>query len=440
MGGFTLPEIVVQPTEELLPGAATGIPAATDIAAGGADVAGAFDAAGGGAAGLLGGMGLASLVNLFDPSFFGGDPGLSPSQVAASNAAQAAAAGFGTGPGAIQAWINSLFTSQGLPTRFSPITQAQAGGLTPSTVVGQEFAQLPPLTSGPQAAPVSALPNVRAALTPTAPTNIAGTARPGTGVGPAAAPSTVADPRDVAAAASAAGPSGTTDPNALPSGAGRALYSGGQFQGIEGVAPAAATDTAGAGGIGSFFKNNAGLLGLLGLGVGGQFLSGPISNALGLNKVPGSQNLTNVAQQEGGVAGSQAAIGTQLQQPLATGTLPAPQQAAVDQALNDAIGTIKGKYASLGMSGSTSEMSAIDAAKQEAEVSKAKIEAELFTAGTGAVNTATTALGLEGQIYQDLLNASLGQDKQLAQSISSFANALALGTAIKGIPGVTTAA
>jgi len=161
---------------------------------------------------------------------------------------------------------------------------------------------------------------------------------------------------------------------------------------------------------------------------------------LGLNKVPGSGNLTNVAQQAGGIAGGQSAIGTQLEQPLATGVLPAAQQASLDQALNDAIGTIKGKYASLGMSGSTSEMSAIDAAKQQAEVDKAAIESQLFQSGQAALGTATSALGLESGIYQDLLNASLGQDKQLAQSISSFANALALGTAIKGIPGVTTAA
>src|SRR5215472_2327649 len=425
MAGFgstvALPEIEVTPAEALIPGETAAVT--------GADIAGA-GAAGLGAGGL-GAAGLAGLVALpaIGPGLLeflvGGGGTATPAQIAANTAA------LGGVPG-----ISAAAQAQGLSTRGGAlsgfISPAQAAGTLPSTVVGQEFGQLPGGGTAP-ATPISAVAGFQpggAPLPTPRPTNIAGIAGAGGPTGPAAAPSTVNLPSDVAAAPGTPGTAPTTGQPDL----GYAQYSEGAPVGVRGVAPFAETST---GGIGGFFKNNAGLLSLLGLGVGGQLLSPAISKGLGLNKVPGSENLTGVAQTEANIAGGQAATGAALEQPLATGVLPAAQQTALDKATNDAIGTIRGKYALLGMSGSTSEMSAIDDVKQRAATQQVQMETELFNAGNTALATAQSALGLEESIYSTLLQTQLAQDQQLGNAISGFANALALGTAIKGIPSLT---
>src|SRR6516165_1602079 len=97
----------------------TAPPPVADVGAGvglGADVgAGASAAlAGGGLAGATvgaGPLGLMGLVNAFDPSFFGGDPGASPAQIQQNQLSLATAAGYpGTAAG-VQAYFNDQFKS-----------------------------------------------------------------------------------------------------------------------------------------------------------------------------------------------------------------------------------------------------------------------------------------------------------------------------------------
>jgi len=501
MAGFNplvTPEIVVTPADELIPGAATAVPGAT------ADVAGAFDAAGGGAAGL-GGIGLASLVNLLAPSFFAGTPGASPAQITANDAAQAAAAGF-TGPNAVQNWQNAQLAAVGVSSPqnrvasllglTSPAAAAGPTALSPAGQITQNFAALGGQYAAPGGVPATNAPTPIAGspLAAARPISIGGGTTP-TGPAPQAAPANVSLPSDTAAPGTTPGPLNASltspfanvpaaTPGQIPaSTANQLAFGGGEFAPSEASLPGSTlTETAalnpplsgtptgvtgtpaatagatglgqyegnfgtaanppnplpGSSGVGSFFSNNAGLLGLLGASVGGQLLAPQISKALGTSNVLGSAPLQGAATQAAQTAGTQTQIGTNLETPLETGTLPAPQQAQLDQATTAAIAAVKGKYASLGMSGSTSEQSAIDAVNQEALNVKAEIEGQLFTSGTQALQTATNNLGLEGNIYTTLLNAGLQQDEQLSNAISGFANALALGTAVRGIPGLTS--
>jgi hypothetical protein len=203
-----------------------------------------------------------------------------------------------------------------------------------------------------------------------------------------------------------------------------------------GAAPAGAVgpgimDTLGLSGATNFMAAHP-LLTLGGLSVGGQLLAPKIGQALGLGNFPQSQQQQQLAQQEQQLAQQQQQIGTELQQPLLTGQLPPGQQEVVAKALQDAISTIKGRYASLGLTGSTMEADAIANAQNQSTVAAAGIEQTMAQTGTQAVSNATQALQLEAQVYNTIMNAQIQQDQQLGNAISGFANAAALGTALQG--------
>ena len=172
---------------------------------------------------------------------------------------------------------------------------------------------------------------------------------------------------------------------------------------------------------------------LLALGVGGQVASPAITRALGLDKVPGSANLTNLANESSALASQQQAYGNTLEQPLITGQLPAGQQQTVTNALNDATATIKARYAALGLSGSSMEAEAVANAQNQSTSLAAQIAAQDAQTGASAVSSATQNLGLEDQIYQSIMQATIGQDQQLGNAISKFASAAGTGVALKGL-------
>ena len=259
--GQLLPEINIQGTAPVADVGA-GVGAGADVGAGasaalsGGDLAGASVGAGP--------VGLMSLVNLFDPSFFGGAPGASPAQISQNNLQAAVAAGYpGTAAG-VQAYINATFKAPfyTAPASTPDVTAAPAA-TTPSDYIAQNFGQM-------------AAPSAPAAVDAGVPPSgvLTGQILPAE-IG--AFDQTLALPSDVSAltapdAETAAGFADYQDPNismdeldrtltpvaqtssaAPASGAapgaqdfGRAIYSNGQFQGIEGVAPAA---SAGGGGI-----------------------------------------------------------------------------------------------------------------------------------------------------------------------------------------------
>jgi hypothetical protein len=330
---------------------------------------------------------------------------------AAAAAAPAAATGFGA------ADVAGLLGAGALG-----ITPAAAAGLTPSTVVGGEFGQLPGGGAGP-ALPITAVPGFLPGGAPTpapAPAAIRPAATGGAPGVPGIGGGSIGYGGDVPA------PSDATDPTVNPlAGPEFATASpanpnvGGQF----GEWPAAAAAKGGASG---FFGANPGTLAMLGLGgasLGAQLLN----KSSGVPYLSEQQNLIGAQQ---ALAQQQGAYGTALQQPLLTGQLPPGQQAAVAKGLQDAISTIKGRYDALNLTGSSMEADAIANAKNTAVLAGVQIEQQMAQTGQSAIQSATQALGMEAGVYNTIMNAVLQQDQNLANAVSGFANAAALGTAV----------
>lgn len=138
----------------------------------------------------------------------------------------------------------------------------------------------------------------------------------------------------------------------------------------------------------------------------------------GTKGAPGLGNIKSLAQSEGGLAKQ---FGDQTLGELTTGTLPAPAQAALDQALRDAHSSIKSKYASMGMTGSTAEAQDLDNADKSAVAQRFKIAQELAQTGLSALSSTT---GTEAELYQAILQSQTQQDAGLAQALAGFAGAL----------------
>jgi hypothetical protein len=164
------------------------------------------------------------------------------------------------------------------------------------------------------------------------------------------------------------------------------------------------------------------------LGLGGASLGAQLLNKS--SGVPYLGQQQGIAAQQQALAGRQQAYGTQLEQPLLTGVLPAGQQEAVAKGLQDAISTIKGRYASMGLTGSTMEADAVANAQNTAVIAATNIEQQMAQTGQGAISSAAQALGAEASVYNTIMNAVLQQDQNLANAVSGFANAAAFGTAI----------
>lgn len=199
-------------------------------------------------------------------------------------------------------------------------------------------------------------------------------------------------------------------------------------------AAAAASSPAAGGGLSSLFPAGSGnLAAILGLGLGGQLLAPSLMNALGLNKVPQQGALESIAKQAQGLGASQQAYGTSLEQPLATGVLPAPQQAQVDQALESANAVTKSKFANLGLSGSTMEAEALAQNQQNSLAVQATIETQMAQTGQAAIGDAVSALGIQDSTIGQIMNAQVAQDTALQQSIGQFAAAVGGATALGNI-------
>ena len=314
----------------------------------------------------------------------------------ASSAAGTFAPGLDTGLGGVPlAGLNPPASSAG-PSPTGGVPAAAGAGGAPSAGPISSFS---PFSGGSPAAP-----GVQGS-----PLGYAGSAAPGdptdfTTIGPgsgSAGAGPGAGPLDIAPAAAAA-PAAT--PAAAAPGVGSSLLSG-----LTKVAPYAA------------------------LAIGGQLASPAITKALGLDKVPGSQNLTNLAQESDQLAQQQQAYGSTLEQPLVTGVLPPGQQQAVTNALNDATATIKARYGALGLSGSSMEAEAIANAQNQSVALQGQIEQEMAQTGASAVSSATQNLGLEDQIYQSIMSATISQDQALGNAISKFATAAGTGAGIASV-------
>jgi hypothetical protein len=157
-----------------------------------------------------------------------------------------------------------------------------------------------------------------------------------------------------------------------------------------------------------------------GLGIGGAALLGgqKLGGLLNPN-LPYQQNLENVAGANQANFQQLSAEGQTLMQPELTGQLPPGWQALIDQNLNQ----IRAQYARLGLTGSTMEQQDLATAQTTGALSIAQ---QLANSGQTLISDATSSLGAEAGVYQNLMNARVAQDTATQQTLGSFAGALAL--------------
>ena len=216
---------------------------------------------------------------------------------------------------------------------------------------------------------------------------------------------------------------GATDPFAFGAGgAGGSFAPGsalaGAGAGSETFVPVgAAADAAGKLTTGEQFLQDPSLgnLGKMALANPGIVLGGGLLglNALKSQQIPG---LSPIQKQ----AGQLGAAGKQLSQPLLTGKLPAGAQAAVDEAVRSNQANVRSQFASMGLSGSTMESTAL----QEADLRGKELTFQIAQsmAQLGLQDTA-----LSSNLLKTIMQAQLQNDNALSQSIANFATALAGG-------------
>ena len=153
---------------------------------------------------------------------------------------------------------------------------------------------------------------------------------------------------------------------------------------------------------------------LLGVGVAG---AGLARNLLTPNNTAGVSQITAQAQQ-------MATNGAIYSNYLATGTLPAGLQSAVDQASKDAITRIKSSYASRNIApNSTMEAQDIARVQQNAVVAAAQMADNLLTQGVSMA-------GISAQLYQFLANLDEKQSASTGAAIGNLATSLSGGPTI----------
>lgn len=113
-----------------------------------------------------------------------------------------------------------------------------------------------------------------------------------------------------------------------------------------------------------------------------------------------------------------AAQGQQLQSYIQNGTLPPGAQAGIDQAKNAAKAAIRSKYASMGMSGSSSE-------QQELSAVESRAQAEGEQQALQLLNTGINESNMSSQLYEHILNNTMQNDQALSSAVSGFAGSVA---------------
>lgn len=331
-------------------------------------------------------------------SMFGADPG-------AAGAAGGAQAGD---------FLGNLFNTP------SPAAAGAGAGADIGNLAGDMFGGGSPVTGalfgspGAGTTPSTPSPSVPG-ITPPAPV-------PAPTAG-AAAPT----PASTQSAASAANPLPNPSPDTsavTPAGAAAAESAGtglaGSLTGLkENVVPTPTLPNMDHGGIlGQLFgggapKINAGALkDILGAG------------ALGIDLIhanqtpPGVKSLQQLAGTQAGLAKSWEAQA----QGEAQGILPAGAQALVQNNLKASEAAIRGKYAQMGMSGSSAEVQDLQAARAQALAETFQIGQQMAQTGLAESSQAT---GAETQLLQAILAAETAQGTELGNALAGFAGAAA---------------
>lgn len=151
---------------------------------------------------------------------------------------------------------------------------------------------------------------------------------------------------------------------------------------------------------------------------------------------PEQQQLTQVAQQQQALAGTEQQQGQTLIDSLIKGQLPPGQQASVDLALNNALAGVRGRFASLGLPGSSMEQEAVAYQQLQSAANAAEIERAMAQLGVSLESGAGSALGGASQTFQDIAQNQSEFDKALNSAISGFTGALGRGTVSSALGGV----
>lgn len=242
----------------------------------------------------------------------------------------------------------------------------------------------------------AAIPSLAPAAAPISPAAVAPALTPG--ISPSIAP----------AVAPAAGPQSANDVAAKVLASGGATGTAGGASSPSGIGGALDALTA--------FTKAHPYLTLGGGLIGSQLLSPELSKLTGSGLTSEEKALLNQAQ--GASSGA-----NQLISSLNTGVLPPGAEASVDQALQADIANIKSRYASMGMSGSSSEQQDIANAQQTAAANK-------FSLAQSAAQTGLNEVGVTQNAYSTLIKDQLNRQQQLQNAFSGFFNALGVGTAL----------
>lgn len=145
------------------------------------------------------------------------------------------------------------------------------------------------------------------------------------------------------------------------------------------------------------------------LGLGYQALTQP--------KLPSESGLTSKLLSTADEIGAQ---GAQLRDYINTGNLPPGAAAAIHSATESAKASVRSQYASMGLSGSTAETTALSQIDQQAA-------GEVFNIANSLLQTGIKESGLSEEIYKALLSNTTEHDKELSGAISNFAASIAGG-------------
>lgn len=133
---------------------------------------------------------------------------------------------------------------------------------------------------------------------------------------------------------------------------------------------------------------------------------------IGYSALRPKAELPGAAQQEA-YAQRMGQIGQQMTEPLLTGQLPAGYQSALDRMQRGAEAQIKSRYAQMGLSGSSMERQELAAVPQQMETQRLQIAQSLAAQGM-------QSMGLSNTAYNQLAQATLAQDKELANALATF--------------------
>ena len=293
------------------------------------------------------------------------------------------------------------------------------------------------LATSPSSAPLASTPSSAPAASTT---NTV--APPAAGSGAAAAPAAAAAPPEITAAGQAASGAPLPSGAQLPDGSGLPQPASGPAPGAAGVGdvggggstsdPAGGGDYGGGGGtsdngilaklglggLNQFASDNKGLLSVAGAGI-------PLAASLFTkNDIPGLTGLESTATNNANVGAALESAGT-------NGVLPAGDVTALTNAQQVAAGGIRSNYATLGLSGSSSEAEDIAA-------SNARISGQTPTLLSQLTSQGIQASGVAGTEEQAAAALEFQQDQEFQKALQSLATNLVLASMPSRLTTTTT--